>query len=100
MTYKNNCKIIRKLRNIALVAATFTSLFLVSNSVQAAMLTNDQTLNSIGWTVDGKKVKSGSLSTDYTIQQVLIDVDKFKLNTLNIPVMVNINDTKFKQYVS
>lgn len=93
MTYKNNCKVIRKLRNIALVAATFTSLFLVSYSVQAAMLTNDQTLNSIGWTVDGKKVKSGSLSTDYTIQQVLIDVDKFKLNTLNIPVMVNINDT-------
>lgn len=38
------------------------------------------------------KIKSGNLSTGYTIEQALKDVDKLQLNTLNIPVVVRIDD--------
>jgi hypothetical protein len=38
------------------------------------------------------KIKSGNLSTDYTIDQALSDVDKFGLNTINIPVIIHIKD--------
>lgn len=40
------------------------------------------------------KIKSGNLSTDYNIEQALSDVDKFKLNTVNVPVVVDIKDLK------
>lgn len=36
------------------------------------------------------KIKSGNLSTDYNIEQVLRDIDKLKLNTLNVPIVINI----------
>lgn len=48
-----------------------------------------------GKTLDEKfevKIKSGNLSTDYNIEQVLRDIDKFKLNTLNIPIVINIDN--------
>lgn len=38
------------------------------------------------------KIKSGNLATDYNIEQVLKDVDKFQLNTLNIPVVIRIDN--------
>lgn len=38
------------------------------------------------------KIKSGNLSTDYNINQVLSDVDKFQLNTLNVPIVINISN--------
>lgn len=38
------------------------------------------------------KIKSGNLSTDYTIDQVLHDIDKFGINTINIPVIIHIKD--------
>jgi hypothetical protein len=38
------------------------------------------------------KIKSGNLSTDYDIEQALSDIDKFQLNTLNIPVKVIIDN--------
>ncbi|WP_242977672.1 glycoside hydrolase family 113 [Clostridium luticellarii] len=42
--------------------------------------------------LDGEKVKSGNLSIDYDIEQVLSDIDKFQLNTLNIPVKIKIDN--------
>ncbi|QXE21320.1 hydrolase [Clostridium sp. 001] len=42
--------------------------------------------------LSGKKIKSGNLSTDYDIKQALSDIDKLKLNTLNIPVKIKINN--------
>lgn len=39
------------------------------------------------------KIKSANLSYNYNIEQVLSDIDKFQLNTLNIPVVVNIENT-------
>lgn len=38
------------------------------------------------------KIKSGNLAYDYKIEQALSDIDKFGLNTLNIPVVVNIDN--------
>lgn len=37
------------------------------------------------------KIKSGNLSTDYNINQALEDVEKLGLNTLNVPIVVNID---------
>lgn len=56
-------------------------------------------INSVINKVEGKtldykfqtKIKSGNLSTDYDIDQVLKDIDTLKLNTLNIPIVVNID---------
>ena len=38
------------------------------------------------------KIKSGNLSTDYNIDQVLKDIDKLGLNTLNVPIVINIDN--------
>lgn len=38
------------------------------------------------------KIKSGNLATDYSIEQALSDIDKFQLNTLNIPVVIRIDN--------
>ncbi|WP_050607899.1 glycoside hydrolase family 113 [Clostridium niameyense] len=38
----------------------------------------------------GEKIKSGNLSTDYDVDKALEDVDKLRLNTLNVPIIVNI----------
>lgn len=38
------------------------------------------------------KIKSGNLVTNYNIDTVLNDIDIMELNTLNIPVVINISD--------
>jgi len=38
----------------------------------------------------GEKIKSGNLSVDYTIDQTLSDIEKLGLNTLNVPVQIDI----------
>lgn len=38
----------------------------------------------------GEKIKSGNLSVDYSIDQTLIDIDQLGLNTLNVPVQIDI----------
>lgn len=38
------------------------------------------------------KIKSGNLSTDYNVEQVLKDIDRLKLNTLNVPIVINIEN--------
>jgi hypothetical protein len=56
-------------------------------------------INSVINKVEGKtlntefqtKIKSGNLSTDYNIDQVLSDIDQLKLNTLNVPIVINIS---------
>lgn len=37
------------------------------------------------------KIKSGNLSTDYTVEEALADIEKFELNTINIPIVINID---------
>lgn len=38
------------------------------------------------------KIKSGNLATDYNVDLVLRDIEELELNTINIPVVVNIKD--------
>ncbi|SDT56644.1 hypothetical protein SAMN05444162_5017 [Paenibacillaceae bacterium GAS479] len=38
------------------------------------------------------EIRSGSLSTDYTIEQALADAERLALNAVNVPVAVNIAD--------
>ncbi|AFV02709.1 MULTISPECIES: hypothetical protein [Dehalobacter] len=38
----------------------------------------------------GEKIKSANLSVDYTIEQALSDIDSLGLNTLNVPVQIDI----------
>ncbi len=38
----------------------------------------------------GEKIKSGSLSVDYSIDQTLSDVERLGLNTVNVPVQIDI----------
>ncbi|MDP4090280.1 MAG: hydrolase [Bacillota bacterium] len=40
------------------------------------------------------KIKSGNLSVDYEIGQAIEDIDTLRLNTLNVPVEVDISDLK------
>lgn len=56
---------------------------------------NDMINKFEGKTLNSKfetKIKSGNLATDYNIDQVLKDIDKFGLNTLNVPIVININN--------
>ncbi|MBC8061254.1 MAG: hydrolase [Clostridiaceae bacterium] len=37
------------------------------------------------------KIKSGNLTTDYSVDKTLADINKFGLNTINIPIVINID---------
>lgn len=39
-----------------------------------------------------KKIKSGNLSTDYEVDKALEDIELLDLNTINLPIVININD--------
>ncbi|NEW05983.1 hydrolase [Paenibacillus sp. SYP-B3998] len=39
-----------------------------------------------------KKIKSGNLSVDYSIDQALLDVDRLSLNAVNVPVMILVDN--------
>jgi len=55
----------------------------------------NKTINEFqGKTLNSKfeaKIKSGNLATDYSVEEALNDIDKFELNTINIPVVINID---------
>lgn len=36
------------------------------------------------------KIKSANLSVDYEISQVMKDIDKLGLNTVNVPIIINV----------
>ncbi|MDT8719283.1 hydrolase [Clostridium sp. 19966] len=40
------------------------------------------------------KIKSGNLVTDYSIDEAMEDIDKFQLNTLNVPIAINIDNAQ------
>ena len=41
-------------------------------------------------TPSGEKIKSGNLSVDYSIDQTLSDIEQLWLNTVNVPVQIDI----------
>lgn len=53
--------------------------------------------------IEVDKIKSVNLSTDYEIEQVLIDIKELDVNTVNVPVVIEIpnltsNDMKIDEY--
>ncbi|MGO0903233.1 glycoside hydrolase family 113 [Clostridioides difficile] len=47
--------------------------------------------SSINNQYDGK-IKSANLSVDYEIKQVMKDIDKLGLNTVNVPIIINVDE--------
>lgn len=39
----------------------------------------------------GEKIKSGNLSVDYSLEQTLIDINQLELNSVNVPVQIDIS---------
>lgn len=39
-----------------------------------------------------EKIKSANLSTDYTVEQAMNDIEILELNTINLPIVINIDD--------
>jgi len=86
----------RKLIIIISILCTFILAFYIYK----INYTSRGVINSIINKIDGKtlnarfetKIKSGNLSTDYNIDQVLKDIDKLGLNTLNVPIIINITN--------
>lgn len=38
----------------------------------------------------GEKIKSGNLSVDYSLEQALVDIETLDLNTVNVPIQIDI----------
>lgn len=91
--YLNSHKVKNKHKNRIIISTIFLSFFLISSNVEAASLAGTLAVNTNkGWTINGEKIKSGNLSTDYNIEQSLNDINKFQLNTLNIPVKIEVDN--------
>lgn len=80
---------------ISIIFSIFSAAFYCYNiNVDTRGVINEMLNKLEGKTLNSKfetKIKSGNLSTDYNIDQVLKDIDKLELNTLNIPVVINID---------
>ncbi|CUU45588.1 glycoside hydrolase family 113 [Clostridium beijerinckii] len=80
---------------IFIILSMITFAFYAYNiNVESRGFINEMINKIEGKTLNSKfqtKIKSGNLSTDYNIDQVLKDIDKFQLNTLNVPVVINID---------
>lgn len=48
--------------------------------------------------IENAKIKSGNLSVDYTLEQTLEDIEKLGLNTINIPIQVDIENLKSDKF--
>lgn len=70
---------------ITLVVAIFIKVVLVD-----IVYVNQQFEKNRVITPWGEKIKSGNLSVDYTIDQTLSDIQELGLNTVNVPVQIDI----------
>jgi hypothetical protein len=80
---------------IILIIILIGTFFIIKNNSSAAGLINNVINKSEGKALNRNfttKIKSGNLSTDYTIEDALSDINKFGFNTVNVPVVINIED--------
>lgn len=68
-----------------IITAVFIKMVLVD-----IVFVNQQYNNNRIITPWGEKIKSGNLSVDYTIEQTLSDIERLGLNTVNVPVQIDI----------
>ena len=89
-------KMTKRIIKIITILCTFSLVFYFCKiNYNSRGLINSMINKIEGKTLNSKfqtKIKSGNLSTDYNINQVLNDVDKFELNTLNVPIVINITN--------
>ena len=60
-------------------------------------------VNKVDKNINENKIKSVNLSTDYEIDQALEDIKDLKVNTVNVPIVIEIpnilsNDIKIDEY--
>lgn len=87
----------KNLRNSALILLILLVglFFILKDSTITRRISNIFIDNIQGKTLNknfATKIKSGNLSTDYTIDEALNDINKLGLNTINIPVVINVED--------
>lgn len=80
---------------LILIIALGIIFYVLKTNPDARGFINNKINEFQGKTLNSKfqtKIKSGNLSTDYNINEVLDDIQKFNLNTLNIPVVINVDN--------
>lgn len=78
-----------KLKYIALVTLLIAVIFVKEVLIDVVYIEKQYKKNRI-ITPWGEKIKSGNLSVDYSIEQALTDIDRLGLNTVNVPVQIDI----------
>jgi len=78
-----------KLKYIALVSLIISSILVKEVLIDVVYIGKRYEKNRI-ITPWGEKIKSGNLSVDYSLEQALIDIDALGLNTVNVPVRIDI----------
>ncbi|SPF47236.1 Hydrolase [Candidatus Desulfosporosinus infrequens] len=86
LTVLNCNKVILSSLVITLVVAIFVKVVLVD-----IVYVNQQFEKNRIITPWGEKIKSGNLSVDYTLEQTLSDIERLGLNTINVPVEIDIS---------
>lgn len=85
---------VRIIAGIIVIIIAVTYYLYAINYTSRGMLNNflnkreGKTLNS----EFNEKIKSANLSTDYTVDQAMDDIKVLKLNTINLPIVINITD--------
>lgn len=90
------------MKNVKIIFIAIVLLCVVTFSYYILQINYDSRgyINSLTNKIEGKtlnstfqvKIKSGNLSTDYSIEQVINDIESLKLNTLNVPIAINVKN--------
>lgn len=78
-----------KLKYIALVILIISAILVKEVLIDIVYVDKQYEKNKI-ITPWGEKIKSGNLSVDYTLDQAFIDIEALGLNTVNVPVQIDI----------
>lgn len=78
-----------RLRYIAAAVLIMAAIFVKEVLIDIVYIEKQYEKNRI-ITPWGEKIKSGNLSVDYTPEQALLDVERLGLNTVNVPVRIDI----------
>lgn len=78
-----------KLKYISLITLIFAAIFVKEVLIDIVYVDKQYEKNRIV-TPWGEKIKSGNLSVDYSMEQVMTDIDNLGLNTVNVPIQIDI----------
>lgn len=92
-----NKKLIGRIFAVLIIFALVVTSILYKFQIEMNMANIINKINGKTLNKDFKtKIKSGDLSVDYSIDKTISDVDKMKLNTVNVPIEVDISDLSAK----